>query len=117
VWLVGASLYWFSYSAGTIAPTDKDAYANFESRRKPPLYYARFQPFSFSLENTFPLVKLGQADKWQPNPGVYVDGPLRFIAWFGSTTFVRWFIWIQIVLGWLFTTLFLAAVSGIVQHE
>jgi hypothetical protein len=50
---VGASLYWFSYSAGTIAPTDKDAYANFESRRKPPLYYARFQPFSFSLENTF----------------------------------------------------------------
>jgi hypothetical protein len=34
-----------------------------------------------------------------------------------SPRFVRWFIWIQIVLGWLFATLFLVGLSGIVRKD
>lgn len=64
-----------------------------------------FQPLAYSFENTFPLVKLGQVDKWQPNPDVS-----------GLAHYLRWIVWGQTVLGWIFATLFVAAVSGIVQH-
>jgi hypothetical protein len=77
-----------------------------ERRRYLPPHYPRFQPLMFSLETTFPLVKLGQADKWQPDPAA--PGFMRIL---------RWCIRVQILLGWLFATLFLAAVSGIVQHS
>lgn len=33
-----------------------------------------------------------------------------------SPRFIQVFMWIQILLGWLLATLFVAAVSGIVQH-
>lgn len=65
-----------------------------------------FQPLVYSFENTFPLVKLGQTDKWQPNPDA--DGLAHYL---------RWFVWIQTVLGWVFAGLFAAAVSGLVQHS
>jgi hypothetical protein len=100
LWLTGSLLYFQSYRAGSIVPTDKDAYTAFQLKRQAPAYYPRFVAAAFSLENTFPLVKLGQADKWQAD----------------SQSYLRWFMWIQILLGWLFATLFVAAVAGIVQH-
>lgn len=100
VWLAGSFLCWRSYRIEMIVPTDKDVYAIFKSGNEQPLYYPRFQALAFSLENTFSLVKLGQADKWQPE----------------SRSFMRWLIWVQILLGWLLATLFVAALSGIVQH-
>jgi hypothetical protein len=119
LWLVGSLLYSYSYNMETIVPTDKDAYAGFKSL-VPLSYYPPFQPFILSLENTFPLVKLGQADKWQPDLAASSHppdrAPSRLLRLIASSGFVRWFIWIQILLGWLFATLFVAAVSGIVQH-
>ncbi len=100
LWLIGGFLCWQNYCAGAIVPTDKDVYKEFQPKREAPGYYPRFEPLVFSLENTFPLVKLGQADKWQA----------------ASQSYMRWFIWVQILLGWLFATLFVAAVSGIVHH-
>ena len=102
-----------------MTPTDKDAAQSVRSGRGLPPDYPRFQPIVYSLENTFPLVKLGQADKWQPDPKSEKQ-PLRnkrFFGWICSPWFLRVFIWIQILLGWLFATLFLAVVSGIVQHS
>jgi hypothetical protein len=61
---VGALLYWRANRMRIMRPVDKDAYANAEL----PAQYPHFQPFVYSLENTFPLVKLGQTDKWQPDP-------------------------------------------------
>jgi hypothetical protein len=79
-----------------------------------------FQPIIFSLDNTFPLVKLGHADKWEPNyrESSSTTGSLlrRLIAGSASGRFMRWFLWLQILLGWLLATLFVAAVSGLVQH-
>jgi hypothetical protein len=34
-----------------------------------------------------------------------------------SPNSVRWFLWIQILLGWLLATLFLAGISGIIKKE
>jgi hypothetical protein len=120
---LGALLYWRGHRMGTIAPTDKDAAQSVQSGRGLPAYYPRFQPFVFSLENTFPLVKLGQTDKWQPDPEPKPamrpqrNGRQSFLARTPSARTLRWFFWIQILLGWLLATLFLAAISGIVHHD
>lgn len=100
LWLIGAFLCNQSYKAKLIVPADKDVYVMFKSGKGPPAYYPQFQPFVLSLENTFPVIKLGQVEKWQAD----------------SQSAIRWFIWAQILLGWLLATLFVAAVSGIVQH-
>jgi len=52
-----------------IVPTDDNAYNAFkENASNPPAHYVRFSPAVYSLENSLPLVKLGQADRWQPDP-------------------------------------------------
>jgi hypothetical protein len=121
LWLLGSFLSWYGYNMELIIPTDKDAYARLKSIHDTPTYYQRFQPLIFSLENTFPLVKLGQVDKWQPDPMPFPrqsGHELSLLArLIGSAKLIRWFFWIQILLGWLLATLFLAAVSGVVQHD
>jgi hypothetical protein len=102
--MVGWLLYWRSYRMGTMVPTDRDAGEAFRSSRILPAHYPRFHPLIYSLESTFPLVKLGQGDKWQPDP-----------EW--KRRFLRWFRWSQIVLGWFLAALFAAAVSGLVRSH
>src|SRR5271157_2281217 len=162
---LGWIIYRRSYLAGTMAPTDEGAYSEF---KKPgghvPGNYPSFSPLTYSVENSIPLVKLGQGDKWQPDPerqgspaqtrpatefGYRVtwtwlpeklrsggQALLRWLAamwgrapkwlqnawgWISTKTtaprFVMWFLWIQILLGWLLATLFVAGVSGIVHKE
>ncbi|MGA3054523.1 MAG: hypothetical protein ABSD63_09975 [Candidatus Korobacteraceae bacterium] len=108
--VVGWIVYGTSYHAGRMAPTDKDAYNEFRDPKttgQVPPHYPNFSAPIYSLENSLPLVKLGQGDKWQPDPGR--KGPLP--------TFILWFLRVQIMLGWLLATLFVAGVSGIVRKE
>jgi hypothetical protein len=125
--LVGWVVYSISYKAGTMVPTDKDAHAQFTNCptvptdknaraqstncRTVPGHYPAFSALVYSLETSLPLVHLGQADKWQPDPG---SSPPSFAS---ARWFVMWFHWIQIMLGWLLATLFVAGVSGIVHKE
>jgi hypothetical protein len=221
IWAVGyislmSTLGWIIYRRGylarTMVPTDKDAYNELKLGKRLPPHYPRFAPLIFSLENSLPLVKLGQADKWQPDtelsgqttsprnselptllslmdgssfagappnsavvaPGVgttaapapvakvpesspdeaslahheltvepvppmfaalrrgvgrilHATGlqpdssgqtPTTPLSRHGtSPKFLKWFIWIQILLGWLFATLFVAGVTGIVRKQ
>ena len=73
---VGWIVYRRSYLAGGIVPTDKDACSDFKNPgAQIRACYPSFSPLVYSVENSLPLVKLGQADKWQPNPEP--DGFLR----------------------------------------
>jgi hypothetical protein len=213
---VGWIIYRRSYLAGSMVPTDKDARVDFKSpARRLPARYRHFSPAVYSLENSLPLVKLGQGDTWQPDTELQTEqerkrsvdefayqwarpwligmailivllamwgvlpswfhsfatwvrsldikslpelinrckslGKLiyrwkwRWIAcvvlivvvfaarklivkwlrsgwtWLSPRTttprFVMWFLWFQILLGWLLATLFVAGVSGIVHKE
>lgn len=117
LWLIGSFLAQRTFVLHGIAPTEKEAYSAAQSSRELPAHYPRFQPFMFSLENTFPLVKLGQVDKWQATPDERPDScAILGLQCIGSARLMRWFIWGQIVFGWLLATLFVAAVSGIVQR-
>ena len=163
--LLGWIVYRRSYLAGTMAPSDKEAYKDFKDPTVGiPANYPKFSPLIYSVENSLPLVKLGQGDKWHPDPPWltvppqkraatefayrakwgWVPSKLRsggrvltrglaavwgrapkwlptLWAWVSAKTtsprFVMWFLWIQILLGWLLATLFVAGVSGIVHKE
>jgi hypothetical protein len=120
VWLIllvilGWPLYRAGYFAGNIAPSDKDAYSEFKRTQRPPGYYEPFQAITYSFENSFPLVKLGQADRWQPEPASFSAASGRHF--FISASFLLWFRRAQIILGWFFATIGLAAVTGFVRRD
>jgi hypothetical protein len=143
---LGWIVYRRSYLAGTMVPTEKDACRSFREEAHPPDYYPKFSPLIYSVENSLPLVKLGQADKWQPDPAEENSGrklpssisDVRSKAlprWISriltlaaaarsrlsklgtSGRFLRWFVWFQILLGWLLATFFIAGVTGLVRKE
>jgi hypothetical protein len=121
--LAGFVLYWSSYCAGIMVPTDKDAYTSFRNDYRVPDYYERFHPLVYSVENSFPLVRLGQVDRWQPEPssGVLDYQLMNGFEFLARSAFaaevLRAFRWIQIVLGWFFTTLGIAGVTGLVRRD
>ena len=109
-----------SHRMGLMVPSDKDAAETLRSTGNLPPQYPRFHPLIASVEHTFPLIKLGQADKWQPDPspappfkGTVLQRLGQLVALKRS---LRWIIWAQILLGWLLATLFVAAVTGLIQH-
>lgn len=121
--VVSAVLFQFGYRTGNIVPSDAGAYSMFiECRRLPP-QYERFNAFIYSIENAFPLVKLGQSDRWQPDPspGRFVllvrNSPRAFSFYISLAGLLRWARWIEILMGWVLATFFVAGVTGVVRRE
>lgn len=128
IWLAGIVatgflLFWFGYATRSMTPTDTNAYAEFRETGSTPPYYERFHALMYSVENTAPLVKFGQVDRWQPDPN-----PQRFVECLWATSsslsicvsmagFLRWVRWIQTLLGWILATFFVAGVTGIVRKD
>ena len=104
--MMGWGAYHYGYSAKAMAPTNKDAYAEFHDRGEPPKHYQHFFAFIYSAENCFPLVNLGQKEFWTPDPNQQ-----------GHALFLRWIRWIQIVSGWLLATFFVVGVTGIARKD
>jgi hypothetical protein len=121
--LIGSSVYYVAYNMGSIVPIQKESYASFEAHCYPTNEYERFHTIPYSLENSFPLVKLGLQDKWVPAPEARVLAcssagwscpALQVVS---APWLVRWFRWIQICLGWVLTTLFVGGVTGILRKN
>jgi hypothetical protein len=118
---VGWVLYRRAYRSGGMVPSEKDAYAELCGGKPLPPHYPAFSPLVYSVENSLPLVKLGQADKWQPDPQPGRASKRKRTSWkrwvpsANARSLLRCFLLLQIVMGWLLATLFLAGVSGIVH--
>ena len=120
---LGWPLFRCGYFYWNIVPSEKEAYSDFKKDHRPPAHYERFCAFVYSLENSFPLVKLGQVDRWQPDPSPpephdpAKDSIHRMGRAFVSAGFLRIFRWFQILLGWVLATLFAAGVTGVVRKN
>jgi hypothetical protein len=118
--LAGTLIYQLGYNAGSMVPVDKDAYANFVNQKKLPGNYAAFYALPYSLENSFPLIKLGVEDAWAP--GVRPRDPSasatsRLLSRVASPLFLQIFRWFQICLGWILATLFVGGVTGVIRND
>jgi hypothetical protein len=115
--VVTTALFWWAGSNGGIAPREKDSYSAWAKGQPFPVAYPRFNPLIYSLENELPLVKLGQDDKWAPDPShrpvSFGRGYLVHWTWildsYGLLASVRW---IAIVLGWVQATVLAAALAN-----
>jgi len=107
--------------AGTMIPTDEHSCEIFKQTGHTPDHYPPFSPSLYSLENSLPLVKLGQTDSWQPDPNAKSSSATnrrwtaRLQNWISSPRILRRFIVIQILIGWILATLFAAAVAGLIH--
>jgi hypothetical protein len=132
--LFGTLLFGLGYLGGSIAPTEREAYACFEKQGWPPRHYQQFNPFVYSLENSVPLLKLGQDTAWAPDPGPREQehpgaanfAPFKWLARAAASLHLTWCVapwllrvcrWGQIILGWMLATLFVAGVTGVVRRE
>ena len=117
-----------------MAPTEKDAYIAFRACGRLPAQYPPFNPLIYSVEVCVPLVKLGQDDRWQPDPVACppAEAPpevasrrRRIEHWlaahildpFVTPTRLHWIRWIMIGFGWLLVTFFVAGITGIVKSN
>jgi hypothetical protein len=132
-------IYRRAYVARTITPTEKEAYLVYKKDDLLPPHYPQFSPLIYSVENSLPLVKLGQVDNWRPDPSsppalVRQPVPFRFKRFLHliksprlllqaisiatlSPSFLQRYLWIQILLGWILATLFAAGVAGMVHKD
>jgi hypothetical protein len=77
---------------------------------------SNFSAFIYSLETFVPLVKLGVADVWKIDAGVHERNKVRSVLVRESGRVVLIYYWIHVCAGWIFTSLWVAAFTGIVKH-
>ncbi len=86
-----------------------------------PAQYPRFEPSVYSLDALVPFLDLQQEDYWLPNANAGALVSSRpCIAWAGcytSGTLLRWYLWFHIAVGWLFGTMFVASITGLIKKE
>jgi hypothetical protein len=114
--LLGCGIYETAKLAGGMVPTEKKAFQSFEATKLLPAYYPQFSPLFYSLENSVPLIKLAQADRWQPKPNGQRSSAAGQTWYLCVLSFITtWFRWVQPVIGWVLVTLFVAGLTGIVR--
>lgn len=121
--ILGSVVYWRGDEARNMVPTEKDAYDSFVTPKGLPAYYEPFHALPYSLENSFPVVKLGVQEKWVPRSdeqgitGQSANWASRFLLCIASPRFLRRFKWFQICAGWILATLLVAGISGVVRQD
>ena len=121
--VAGSAVYRVGYEAGNIVPVDKEAYKSYVEHNELPGNYPAFYALPYSLENSFPVVKLGVQDMWTSGQTRQATAhqPFGRLSWLllrvASPRFLQPFRWTQICLGWLLATLFVGGVTGIVRND
>jgi hypothetical protein len=120
--VLGWFLFAFGFSHDLISPAKESAYEKnpngqfvlANGKRKIADDYPVFNPFIYSLESFTPLLKLDQTTSWTPNANH--GAQVRVWHWQLTTGGVlRWYLWFHIIAGWVLTTLWVGAVTGLVK--
>lgn len=100
---LGWGFFWIGNCRKVIAPSEKEAF-DLLDKNGVAAHYPRFFSLIYSLDVFLPIINLGLKDKWLPNSNRGLLGrALR--AW----------MWVEVPLGWILTSLFVAGLTGLVQ--
>ena len=108
---IGTYTFHWGYRMGLVIPTDQEAYGIFQDTHVPPAGYQPFNSFVYSLETFVPLIELHQAGYWLPYPQNSQQHNTK-----RSGTVLRWYLWLHILLGWLFTSILVAGLAGLIRN-
>ena len=88
-----------------------------------------FNAFIYALDVYLPVIELGQDSTWKPsdhpalyalpprNDGTIIYGLSEMAVWSFRSGFHRFVYWTRQILGWLFVSLYIAGMSGIMKKE
>jgi len=121
--VLGAILFWRGYSSAIIAPTRDSAYEKQDataetvatSRRPIADSYPRFSAVVYSLESFTPLLKLDQSSNWAPNANRGTPLHLGRVRLGTTGSWLRLYLWVHIILGWVLTSLWVGSITGLVK--
>ena len=99
------------YRMGLVIPSDHEAYETFKDNHNPPAGYQPFNSFVYSLENFVPLIELHQAGYWLPYPETSQQQNTK-----RSGRMLRWYLWVHILIGWIFTSILVAGLAGLIRN-
>jgi len=99
------------YRMGLVIPSDHEAYETFKDNHNPPAGYQPFNSFVYSLENFVPLIELHQAGYWLPYPENSQQQNTK-----RSGRMLRWYLWLHILIGWIFTSILVAGMAGLIRN-
>jgi hypothetical protein len=119
----GCFLYGFGYYKDLITPPKESAYVKNDSKiakpgnDKPKLnqVYPRFNFFWYSIDVCVPLIDLHQVKYWLPNAKKGRKLPNRKGISLHTGGIVRFFMWFQICLGWVLSTLLVVGATGLIR--
>lgn len=108
---VGVVVSAWGYRERVIVPTDEKAYVFFEAQGQPPSSYQRFSSLMYSVEHSVPAINLGISGSWTANPTTQLPGRPEF------SYHLRWWFWVQTLLGWGLSIFFIAGLTGLVKSD
>jgi hypothetical protein len=79
-----------------------------------PYGYLRFRAFIYAVDVALPIIDFGQEKTWRPNSAAtcQILGRTRPCG-----DLVQFYLWLHIALGWVFTTLGVAGLSGLIRRR
>jgi hypothetical protein len=132
--ILGYFIFGSGYRHQILTPTNDSSYvADAKGTHLLSITYPTFNALIYSFESLVPLLKLGMAQYWAPNPNLGREISLRkfFLTLaFGSreaerrvhprsglTTgnLLRCYLWFHITTGWILATLLIAALTGLAK--
>jgi len=79
-----------------------------------PKEYPRFNALIYSLEAFTPLLQLDQNAHWRPNANSGREYRFLGLSW-TTGGLLRAYLWFHVIAGWVLTTLWIGAISGLVK--
>jgi len=115
---LGTFFFWRGYEVGLISPSSN--FAPFDESKlnsEVAVNYPSFNPLIYSLDVFLPIVDFHQESHWLPNSKKRSDKTLPFLFKTRSDILLRWYFWLHIVLGWVFTSLWVAGFTGLIRNQ
>jgi hypothetical protein len=97
------------YNTKLIAPSEKEANAVFIKTGATPTHYVRFSASAYSIEHSLPGMNLGIAGSWS------ADTTAEWPQHRGVGPLIRYWFWVQTILGWFLSVFFVAGLSGVIK--
>jgi len=121
--LLGTFLFHLGSTHDLISPTSEKAYAKEPNgqlivengQKKISEEYPTFNAFFYSLESFTPLLKLDQSANWTPNANRSAKISQFHLTVPFSGSFLRYYLYFHIASGWLLTSLWVGAITGLVK--
>ena len=79
--------------------------------------YEEFHPLLYSLDVFLPFVNLHQEQYWWPDAKASGSFPVFGHRLRMSGRALRYYLWLQVIAGWLLSAIFVAGVTGLLRND